>query len=123
MPPNNTRFVGELPLLGLRRTEILTDSTPVKLAEAIEANLATVLRMVGQLPDVELHDDGDAVWICSSTPGRNNDVVMIRFKGDTADERIERILDWYRQRHVACSWWVGPNTIPSDLQVRLRQHG
>jgi GNAT superfamily N-acetyltransferase len=98
----------------------LTDS---HLAGVVEASLAAPLRLLGHLPDVQLHDDSDAVWVVSSTPGQENAVTCVRFRKENADQRIEEILSEYRKQSVVCSWWIGPDAKPADLEGRLQKHG
>lgn len=50
---------------------------------------------------------------------QTNRVVRASFSAENADERIEEILDFYRE--VPFSWWVGPRDRPDDLLHRLRQ--
>ena len=65
-------------------------------AEATEHNLAELLRYCGRLPDIELHDDDDAVWSLSSSVSQMNHLVMPRFRKESVEDRIEQIADRYR---------------------------
>jgi ribosomal protein S18 acetylase RimI-like enzyme len=108
----------------LRSQHILRDASPEQLAEAVQRNQAEWIRFEGlHLPDVELHDDRDATWVCSEVTGRPNAVTMSRFATDRADARVAQILRRYERFKSSTVWWVGPNSSPADLGKRLRGAG
>jgi ribosomal protein S18 acetylase RimI-like enzyme len=105
------------------RSRVLTDATADQLADAVQRNQAEWIRFEGKLPDVELHDDPDVTWVCSSALGRPNSVALARLTPQAADRRIERILEGYRQVSASNVWWIGPLSRPDDLGTRLRAAG
>ena len=94
-----------------------------QLARAVERNQRAWITSLGELPDVQLHDESDVTYVGSRTPGRPNTVVTARFAERTADRRIAAIVDHYRALGVAVNWWVGPGSSPDDLGRRLRTSG
>lgn len=106
-----------------RMIEPLTDLSVPALVAAVEENVGEWTRLKGRLPGVELHDDGDVVWIFSTTPGRGGAVSLARFSPEAADARIAGILAYYRPHLTPAVWWAGPASAPADLGRRLRAHG
>src|SRR5689334_3400755 len=86
---------------------------------AVEQNVIEWTRLKGSLPGVELHDDGDVVWIFSKKPGRGGAISGARFAETDADDRIEAILSAHRRRLEPTVWWTGPLSGPADLNDRL----
>jgi GNAT superfamily N-acetyltransferase len=108
----------------MRSIRILRDASRERLAEAVQRNQAEWIRFEGQhLPDVELHDDRDAIWVCSTVSGRPNAVAMARFAAERTDARIDRIVHRYKDLPASTVWWIGPNSSPPDLGKRLRAAG
>lgn len=103
--------------------EILTDLTEANLATAVELNSAEWLRLEGRLPWVELHDDGDVLWVFAGDTWPRNSVALARFTADSADRRVGEILAAHLRKKVACNWVVGPVSKPADLSRHLRNHG
>lgn len=97
-------------------------SSPEIMA-AVERNVVEWTRLKGMLPGVEMHDDGDVVWIFSSLPGRGGAVAGARFTEEAADARIEEILAHHRRHLQPTLWWTGPVSTPVDLGARLRAAG
>jgi GNAT superfamily N-acetyltransferase len=89
----------------------------------VELNSTVLLRLEGGLPWVELHDDGDALWIFAGDTWPRNAVALARFTSATADKRVREILAAHLQKKVACNWIVGPVSAPQDLPQHLRAHG
>jgi len=90
---------------------------------AVEQNVVEWTRLKGMLPGVEMHDDGDVVWLFSTLPGRGGAVAGARFREETADARIAEILAHHRRHLEPTLWWTGPVSTPSDLENRLRAAG
>jgi GNAT superfamily N-acetyltransferase len=107
----------------MRSDRTLTDLSDEKLAAAVELNAAEWIRLLGRLPWVELHDDGDVLWSFAGDTWPRNSVALARFTGATAPARIGEILAFHLQHKVACNWVVGSVTQPADLGRHLREHG
>ena len=93
-------------------------ATDLAIIAAVEQNVVEWTRLKGHIAGVELHDDGDVVWTFSTLPGRGGAVAGARFAEDTADRRIEEILDRHRRHLEPTLWWTGPMSAPSDLGAR-----
>jgi len=61
-------------------------------------------------------------WTGQVHPGTNT-VVSARWTDDEADERIDEVIDWHRERGTGFEWLVGPWDTPRDLGARLERHG
>jgi ribosomal protein S18 acetylase RimI-like enzyme len=69
-------------------------------------------------------DEGDVAWGMTPMPiGAFNRVVRIRLAGDQADARIPEVADRYTATGVPGSWWIDPQSTPSDLGERLQRLG
>lgn len=55
-------------------------------------------------------------------PGSNR-VGDVRWGAEEADQRIEQIIAYYRERNAGFTWFTGPFDSPTDLNSRLEQHG
>lgn len=93
------------------------------VVSAVEQNVVEWTRLKGCIAGVELHDDGDVVWVFSTLPGRGGAVAGARFTEETADGRIEEILTHHRRHLEPTLWWTGPVSTPADLGARLRAAG
>src|SRR5262245_18395325 len=74
-------------------------------------------------PWADIKVDDDAVWGATGLPIQAfNGVVGATFDAETANARIETILDYYRELRLDMSWWVGPTSL-IWLGERLVAHG
>ena len=72
----------------------------------------------------DIRIDDDVVWGSTGIPGPAfNGATAATFSEDTADARIDTILDYFRELRIDMSWWVGPTSTPADLGDRLVAHG
>jgi GNAT superfamily N-acetyltransferase len=55
-------------------------------------------------------------------PGSNG-VGGVRWTAEEADQKIEEIIAYHRERNIGFQWWINPFDTPSDLRERLEQHG
>lgn len=55
-------------------------------------------------------------------PG-SNEVGLVRWTAEEADQRIEEIIAHHRDRNIGFQWFVGPYDTPTDLCQRLERHG
>jgi GNAT superfamily N-acetyltransferase len=74
-------------------------------------------------PWADIKVDDDVVWGSTGLPIQAfNGAVGATFRPETADARIETVLDYFRELRLDMSWWVGP-TSPAWLGERLVAHG
>ena len=97
--------------------------TDTQLAAAVERNHIERLRWLGQLPWVELRDDGDALLLFAGDSWPQNQVAQARFGPENVQARIGDLLTFHLKQKVACNWVVGPESEPADLARHLRGHG
>jgi predicted N-acetyltransferase YhbS len=55
-------------------------------------------------------------------PG-SNFVYGFRYPADEADERIEALIERFRERDIGFTWYLSPYDEPPDLAERLERHG
>jgi GNAT superfamily N-acetyltransferase len=93
------------------------------LVAAVELNQAHWLRLEGQLPWVEFHEEPDVLRVFAGDTWPRNRVVLARFTPANAHRRVGEILAKHLEKKVACTWVVGPTSEPPDLGRFLRAHG
>lgn len=90
---------------------------------ASEAALEAALAVIARLPGAELHVDDDATWVAGARPLEGlNHVLRTELAGD--DAAVERRIDALDAAlrglgSVPATWWIGPSTMPTDLDLRL----
>lgn len=95
-----------------------------RLITAIETNLAENFGDCGKCLDGTVHASAEVTLLECAWPASGvNGAFLARFDGDTADEQIDAIVRTYDERHSDMSWWVGPNTRPTDMGPRLATRG
>ncbi len=107
-------------------SEILTSLTAPNLLTAMDANFAEEMACFGRtLPDAELCGDEELLWFFTGPVGYNG-VLQAHLRSEDPHlihAKITMILDYFKQRHVNMSWFIGPATRPSNLATYLRMHG
>jgi GNAT superfamily N-acetyltransferase len=74
-------------------------------------------------PWADIRIDDDVVWGSTGLPLQAfNGALAATFSDETADARIEAVLEYFRELRLDMSWWVGP-TSPQGLGNRLEAHG
>lgn len=92
---------------------ILTDLTPATLAAAIEENLFSIFRAMGELPGGRLDESDEMIRFSTGLPSP-----MFNGVARTRTEVISpSLLD------QPFFWWTGPQSSPSDLDDRLAAAG
>ncbi len=95
-----------------------------RLISAIETNLAENFGDCVRCLDGTVHASAEVTVLDCAWPASDvNGVFQARFDDDTADAQIDAIVRRYGERHSGLSWWVGPNTRPADMSVRLAARG
>jgi ribosomal protein S18 acetylase RimI-like enzyme len=91
--------------------------------EMFDSNIVEFYVHARSRPWADIRIDDDVAWGSTGLPLQAfNGAVAATFSDETADARIEMILDYFRELKVDMSWWVGP-TSPSWLGDRLVAHG
>jgi GNAT superfamily N-acetyltransferase len=93
------------------------------LIEMFDRNMVEFYVQSRRRPWADIKVDDDVVWGSTGLPLQAfNGAVGATFSDETADARIETILDYFRELRLDMSWWVGP-TSPPGLGERLVAHG
>jgi GNAT superfamily N-acetyltransferase len=101
------------------------------LVQAIEANAAELLMVMGRAGGGEQRDDGEkrrggggVRWTIGGSPlDYHNAVVAADLSDDAVDEAIAESARLMEVHGVPGSWHVGPSMRPADLGQRLLQAG
>ncbi len=94
------------------------------LVSAIEANLAECLIDCVACLDGDIRKTPEVTLLACTWPDAFvNGAFLARFDAATADAQIDTVVRAYDERHSGVSWWVGPNTRPTDLGARLATRG
>lgn len=104
---------------------ILTDFSIDVLTKAIRDNLFAWYRYLGRSPGAGWHETPEITWLMTGVPfSFLNAVFHTRIDGHRADQVIEEVLQRFTAGDAEdFSWWIEPDTQPTDLGSRLRNHG
>ncbi len=76
------------------------------------------------IPNVEVVIDDRIAKIYTGLPGPMfNGVLYARFGPHELESRIDAVIDYFQQREVPFSWWVGPTSTPDTLCEVLISRG
>ncbi len=105
---------------------IVPDLSAPELTGAVEANLAEEVEVFGRaLPGGETHRDAEPARF-TTRHSFFNGVHHARFASDEkayVDAKIAETLAYFRARALPCMWVIGPSVRPTDLAMRLLEHG
>jgi ribosomal protein S18 acetylase RimI-like enzyme len=104
---------------------ILEDLSQEAVIQAIEGNLSSSFHyLAGASARITFHDDADVKWFVSDVPfPLLNGVTSARLDPESADRRIDEILDEFKAAQMPMLWWTGPATRPQDIGSRLIARG
>ena len=93
----------------------------VAVVEALEANQWDLFRSLAR---VEMHDDGDVLWVVTGVPvPAFNGVLRTHVPPQRVDATVEMLSADLARSGLPWSWYVGPASWPLDLAERLEAHG
>jgi len=89
----------------------------------VELNIWEVWSNFGRGPGCALHDEGDVLWFETPIPVVPYNTVMKFQVQENIDQKIDAIVNYFRERHVTQLWFVHPSASPKDLPERLLKRG
>lgn len=92
-------------------------------AAVVEAEYADWLAAHAAVPGYEVHQDPDATWLIQPGMVWRNGVAKIRFTPDTAEERLDQLVERFRETKRGAGFWVSQFATPTDLSSRLKALG
>ncbi len=105
-------------------TEILKVISLSALIKANEANLYALSPFFHDWPEAEKYIGPDLSWCVTGIPFAWCNVAFgAHLRPDQVDEAIEGFVAEGEKRKVPLSWWVGQETLPSDLGNYLVDYG
>lgn len=94
-----------------------------EVVHQVELNLLETWSGFGRGPGCTLHEEKDATWFETPIPVLPyNSVIKFHVEEDI-DQRIDALVDRYKERNVPQLWIVHPSSRPSDLAARLQRRG
>lgn len=103
---------------------IITDTSPASLARANEIHLEEAFSAAALAYGGVIRDEPDLRFCASGIPNAAwNRVVRAELTPETADERIEWVIEQARTLHAPFLWNIGPSMRPDNLGEYLGRHG
>jgi GNAT superfamily N-acetyltransferase len=103
---------------------LIEDIGSPDLLPAMDDNLWGFWRDYGCAPGAELHDEPGLRWFTSGVPlAAFNGVPLAQLAEAAVEPALARIQAAANLRGVPAMWWIGPNSQPDDLGLRLERHG
>ena len=95
-----------------------------EIADALERNQWEFIRGFEAVPGVEVVDDGRSLRVATGVPSPLFNPVL---RASVADADVPALVDeareWYRQRRLPWSWYVGPASGPGRIAWELERRG
>jgi GNAT superfamily N-acetyltransferase len=88
----------------------------------MQENMLAYFRLFAELPGITCVDN-TVFWLISSRGEPGNQVLRTRLPSDTAEQRIDAIIEQIGQRTDHIDWMVFPGCQPADLGLRLEARG
>lgn len=102
--------------------DILQDLSPSALIAAIGASEIAYYRNFSRLPNAELYDEPDLLWVASGLPVFNT-VLHAHTTEEKLGPAIERVVAYFRSRQLAFHWYVGPLSLPATIREHFPRYG
>ncbi len=100
----------------------LQDLSPSALITAIAASEIAYYRNFSRLPNAQLFDEPDLLWLASGLPVFNA-VLHAHTTEEQLGPQIERVIAYFRSRKLAFNWYVGPLSQPASIKEHLPRYG
>lgn len=105
-------------------SDIITDASPASLARANELHLEEAFAACALAYGGGVRDEPDLRFCASGIPNAAwNRVVRAHLAPETADDRIEWVIEQARALNVSFLWNIGPSMRPNNLGDYLVRHG
>jgi GNAT superfamily N-acetyltransferase len=97
--------------------------TKDEIIHQVELNLWETWSNFGRGPGCDLHDESDALWFETPIPILPYNTVLKFQVEQDVDQRIDYLINRYKERNVSILWILHPSSMPPDLPDRLQQRG
>ena len=93
------------------------------LTEQMQQNFISYFRLFAGLPGITFVEE-DVTWFCNANEGEpGNMILRTQLAAETADQKIDRLLQQVGRHTDHIDWMVFPGSSPADLGKRLEQRG
>jgi ribosomal protein S18 acetylase RimI-like enzyme len=94
------------------------------LTDALERNQWEFIRGFAVVPGVEVVDDDRTLRVATGVPSPLfNPVLRATVERDDVGTLVDEAREWYRERRLPWSWYVGPASRPPSLGRELERRG
>ena len=105
-------------------TEIISSCSDPNLLGAIEKQWVKYSKIWELTGRVEIHENSHFYAYSTGWPHPAvNGVGLAHLKHENIDHTIEETKEYFEQRNLPWTWWVGPTTTPSNLGEYLEKRG
>ena len=96
-----------------------------EIVNAVVANTNFMIKSVFDSVDTVSVEFKDDISLTSSDiPDETfNYILETNFTKETASARIKQLADYFKQKNVPWTWWVGPGDTPEELEIDLAKNG
>src|SRR5215210_2560526 len=95
-----------------------------EIADALERNQWEFIRGFAAVPGVEVVDDEQTLRVATGVPSPLfNPVLRTTVDQDDIHTVVDEAREWYRQRRLPWSWYVGPASGPGKIAPELERRG
>jgi GNAT superfamily N-acetyltransferase len=95
-----------------------------EIADALERNQWEFIRGFSAVAGVEVVDDARSLRVATGVPSPLfNPVLRATVNQEDVGELIDEAREWYRERRLPWSWYVGPASGPGDVVPELERRG
>lgn len=107
------------------KTNLRKQMSEAEILDALVANTNFMIKSVFDSIDTVSVAFQDDISLTSSDISDEtfNYILETHFTKETASARIEQVSDYFKQKNVPWTWWVGPGDTPEDLEIDLDKHG
>jgi GNAT superfamily N-acetyltransferase len=95
-----------------------------EIADALERNQWEFIRGFAAVPGVEVVDDARSLRVATGVPSPLfNPVLRATVPAEEVPALVDEAREWYRQRRLPWSWYVGPASGPAAIAPELERRG
>ncbi|MGO8947156.1 MAG: hypothetical protein ACLQUY_05740 [Ktedonobacterales bacterium] len=103
---------------------ILQDSSPERVALALDASKIAFGILLSSLPRATLHDEPGLLWFETGIAlDAYNGVLQTRLSPADLPSASEKVIAYFQERNLPFHWHIGPSSQPAAFGEVLEAHG